>query len=99
MCYYTAQVISTEACSVFDTADSSFLGAFRIVDSQDSPFIDGTSETDGIAVTSFSLPGFDDELLVVQDDVNTSVSSNGTTIKNQNFKFVSWREIRRSLGL
>ena len=57
----------------------------------DSAAIDDTSDTDGVAVTSTPLPGFPDGLLVVQDGDNPG--------GNQNFKLVSWVEVRRTLGL
>lgn len=49
--------------------------------------IDGTSDTDGLAVTSAPLPGFPQGVLVVQDGYNALF------YRNQNFKLVDWRAI------
>ena len=57
----------------------------------DHPQIDETSDTDGIAATSTPLPGFPEGLLVVQDGDNPG--------GNQNFKLVSWTDVRRTLEL
>ena len=73
--------------AVYDTESAIHLGSFRV---GDHPEIDQTSETDGIAVTSTPLPGFPDGLLVVQDGVNPG--------GNQNFKLVSWTDVRPILG-
>ena len=51
--------------------------------------IDAVSDTDGIASTSTPLPGFPNGMLVVQDGDNPD--------GNQNFKLVSWMDIRRVL--
>ncbi|MDE0660115.1 MAG: phytase [Gammaproteobacteria bacterium] len=73
--------------AVYDTESAIHLGSFRV---GDHPEIDQTSDTDGIAVTSTPLPGFPDGLLVVQDGVNPG--------GNQNFKLVSWTDVRPILG-
>lgn len=50
--------------------------------------IDGTSETDGIEVTTANLGGhYSEGMLVVQDDDNTLPK------QNQNFKFIPWSQI------
>ena len=77
-----------DSYAVYDTASGTHLGSFRV---GDHPEIDETSETDGIAVTSVPLPGFPDGLLVVQDGDNPG--------GNQNFKLVSWTDVRDALGL
>ena len=69
--------------AVYDAASATHLGSFRV---GDHPQIDETSDTDGIAVTSTPLPGFPDGLLVVQDGDNPG--------GNQNFKLVSWSDVR-----
>lgn len=74
--------------AVYDTASGAHLGSFRV---GDHPQIDETSDTDGIAVTSVPLPGFSDGLLVVQDGDNPG--------GNQNFKLVSWTDVRDAVGL
>lgn len=85
--------------SVFDTVDASFIGAFRIVENTLDRKIDGTSDTDGIAVSSQTLPGFEGGLFVVQDGENTDTLENESRSENQNFKFVPWQTISRALGL
>lgn len=73
--------------------NNEFVGIFYIV-SNDMGGIDGTSDTDGIDVTSQALgPLFPEGMLVVQDGNNTAPSS------KQNFKYVSWQDIRLALGL
>jgi len=49
--------------------------------------IDGVSETDGLAVSSRSMPGFPDGILVVQDGRNRAPSA------PQNFKIVDWQRV------
>lgn len=75
--------------SVFDTQDRRFLGSFQIGNNEENGGVDGTSDTDGVAITSYSLPGFSGGMLVVQDGENTDLSE----LKNQNFKFVQWKSI------
>jgi len=73
--------------------DNAFVGLFHIVADPDRG-IDGASETDGLDVVSAPLGAkFPEGLLVVQDGRNLSPR------EKQNFKFVSWRDIARSLGI
>lgn len=73
--------------------DNAFVGQFEIVDVLHRG-IDGTSETDGLAVTSHPLGlRYPDGLLVVQDGKNQPAG------EYQNFKFVSWRDIGHALGI
>jgi 3-phytase len=70
-----------------------YVGSFELVDDARTG-IDGTSETDGLAVTSRPAgPRFPDGLLVVQDGRNLPVG------QHQNFKYVSWRDVAAALGL
>jgi 3-phytase len=56
--------------------------------------VDGVSSTDGLEVTSESLPPpYEQGLLVVQDGSNTAPRA------PQNFKLVPWNEVQRALGL
>ncbi len=55
---------------------------FRIVSSEN---IDGTTETDGIDVTSISTSKFPNGFFIAQDDDNDGL--------NQNFKLVDWNKI------
>jgi 3-phytase len=67
-----------------------FVGRFRIGDGP----VDGTSNTDGLEVTSEPLPPpYEHGLLVVQDGANTAPRA------PQNFKMVPWREVPRALRL
>lgn len=69
--------------------NNEFVGLFRVADEAGGG-IDGTSATDGLAVTSQSLgPQFPEGMLVVQDGENLPAG------ENQNFKFVSWQEVMR----
>ena len=68
-----------------------YLGSFAIA--PNGAGVDGVSETDGLDVTSAALPGFPAGLLVTQDGYNVSPSD------NQNFKFVSWRDVAAKLDL
>ena len=68
-------------------------GRFKIVMNVVSG-IDGASETDGLDVTSASLPGdFSEGFLVVQDGRNVMPK------EGQNFKYVSWHRIKALLDL
>ncbi len=70
-----------------------YVGSFHIVDNG-LKTIDGSSETDGIAVSgSLITTMFPEGLLVVQDGENTRPR------QNQNFKYVSWKDIRLALEL
>lgn len=56
--------------------------------------IDGTSDTDGLDVSSaLRTAQYPQGLLVVQDGANTD------PIEPQNFKLISWQEVARALGL
>ena len=67
-----------------------YVGRFRIGDGP----IDGVSSTDGLEVTSASLPPpYAQGLLVVQDGTNTAPRA------PQNFKLVPWGEVQRALNL
>ena len=85
----TNLVVSSQGDSsfaVYDVTNGAHRGSFR-VGGHDR--IDAVSDTDGIASTSTPLPGFPNGMLVVQDGDNPD--------GNQNFKLVSWMDIRRVL--
>ena len=67
---------------------------FRITDDP-SQRLDGTADTDGIAIFAGALPGFPTGLLVVQDGFNQGV--NGEP-QNQNFKLVDWHSIESAMN-
>ncbi len=72
--------------------DNKFIGKFAIVLS--GAGIDGTSDTDGIDVTSASLgSAFPHGVFVAQDGKNTNPSA------PQNFKLVPWERIAEALKL
>lgn len=73
--------------------DNRFLGLFHVV-ANETAGIDGSSETDGLDVTSANLgPAFPRGLLVAQDGRNI------TPEENQNFKLVPWERIATAFGL
>ena len=72
--------------------ENTFLGKFAIVDSPAG--IDGTTDTDGIDVTSAPLgSAFPHGVFIAQDGKNTSPSA------AQNFKLVPWESIAKALNL
>lgn len=78
---------------LYDLMDLSLVGNFRVKANYQTG-IDGTSETDGLAVSSFNFGGvYQSGLLVVQDGRNVMPS------KPQNFKLISWKEISQKLAL
>ena len=56
--------------------------------------IDGTSDTDGIAIYSQALLDYPEGILVVQDGFNSE--PNGK-YENQNFKVIDWRDVQKLL--
>jgi 3-phytase len=72
--------------------DNAFIGKFAIVASQQG--IDGTSDTDGIDVTSTPLgSNFPHGVFIAQDGDNTAPDA------AQNFKLVPWERIAKALNL
>lgn len=72
--------------------DHRYVGSFRVRDHPQLA-VDGTEETDGLAVTSVALGGaFPRGLLVVQDGDNTRPKA------NQNFKLIDWRGVAAVLA-
>lgn len=73
--------------------DNDWVGFFHVI-ANPALGIDGASETDGLEVTSAPLgERYPAGLLVVQDGRNLAPE------ERQNFKFVSWQEVARSLGV
>ncbi|NNE36958.1 MAG: phytase [Gammaproteobacteria bacterium] len=89
-------VVSSQGSDSFAVYDRQvphqYRGMFRIRADMDSG-IDGVSETDGLDVSSTSLPGFPEGLMVTQDGRNIEPA------ENQNFKFISWSDIKAALNL
>jgi len=72
--------------------DNAFIGKFAIVAEPNG--IDGTSDTDGIDVTSAALgSAFPHGAFIAQDGRNTAPAA------PQNFKLVPWERIANALGL
>ena len=70
-----------------------YRGSF-VIGNNPSDNIDGSQETDGLDVSSMiRTQSFPEGLLVVQDGINTQPR------RAQNFKYISWRELRNALGL
>jgi 3-phytase len=70
-----------------------YRGSFFVADDTQSG-IDGSAETDGLAVNSkLRTAQFPEGLLVVQDGFNEMPD------EAQNFKFVSWQQVAKALGL
>lgn len=79
---------------IFDAAPPyQAMGEFRIT-RNDKLGIDGASETDGLTVSSVSLgDAYPEGVLIVQDGRNFLPQ------ETQNFKLVSWRDVRQALKL
>lgn len=70
-----------------------YRGSFMVADRTDGT-VDGSQETDGLAVDSTALGSrFGQGLLVVQDGFNTLPED------TQDFKYISWSDVARALGL
>ena len=75
-------------------APYAFITSFQISDKDGG--IDGTSDTDGISVSSFNFGGeFSKGLMVAQDGYNYDDEE----LKNQNFKIISFKEILKKTNL
>jgi 3-phytase len=73
--------------------DNAYVGSFAVV-ADGALGIDGSSETDGLDVTSLPMgPAFPNGALVVQDGRNVSPP------EAQNFKIIPWVGIAKALGL
>jgi 3-phytase len=55
----------------------------------------GVEETDGLDISTVALPGFPQGMLVVQDGFNYD----GRKKKSQNYKYISWSEIAKTMNL
>lgn len=80
--YLLCSIQGANSYGVLDRESLKLLGVFKIVPTDG---IDGAEETDGIDVTSQSLPGFPKGIFIVQDGFNGH--------EKQNFKFVNWADI------
>lgn len=75
--------------AVYDVETSEHLVSFHVVGNSR---VDGATDTDGVDVTAVGLPGLPHGMLVVQDGSNTDPA------ENQNFKIVSWSDVRGLIG-
>ena len=73
--------------------EQEYLGSFAVV-ADPARGIDGISETDGLEITSRNLgPGFEHGAMIAQDGRNVM------PVENQNYKYVSWKDIAKALDL
>jgi 3-phytase len=86
--YLVASSQGDSAYAVWKLADMSYVGRFRIAA---NGALGGTSETDGIEISTASFPGFRGGLMIAQDGDNLPAA--------QNFKLVRWADVKRALKL
>lgn len=87
--YLVASSQGDSAYAVWRLPDLAYAGRFRIAPGKT---IDGTSDTDGIEISTASFgPGAQGGLMVAQDGDNAPEA--------QNFKIVRWGDVRRALRL
>jgi len=90
-------VVSSQGNNTYVVYDSlppfTYRGAISVgLDAEKN--IDGSSETDGLEVTSVNLGGvFGEGMLVVQDGHKVMPEA------PQNFKYIAWEKIRKALNL
>lgn len=83
--------------AVFERAPPNrYLGSFRIAAAGG---IDAVQECDGADIASLPLPGYPGGLLVVQDGYNDDLNGLSGEPKATNFKYVSWSEVAKAMGL
>ena len=80
--------------ALYDLNNSNrFSGSVRITDNPDNG-VDGTEETDGLAVTPVAVDDrLPEGLVIIQDGYNRMPDA------RQNFKLVSWQDLRQALGI
>lgn len=87
--YLVASSQGDSAYAVWRLPDHRYLGRFRIAASRG---VDGTSETDGIEISTAGFgAGLEGGIMIAQDGDNAPSA--------QNFKLVRWVEVRKALGL
>jgi len=86
--YLVASSQGDSAYVVWRLADMSYAGRFRIVANGS---VGGTSETDGIEISTAPFPGYRGGLMIAQDGDNLPAA--------QNFKLVRWADVKRALKL
>jgi 3-phytase len=86
--YLVASSQGDSAYAVWRLPGLSYAGRFRIVAANG---IGGTSETDGIEISTASFPGYPGGVMIAQDGDNLPAA--------QNFKLVRWADVKRALKL
>jgi 3-phytase len=86
--YLVASSQGDNAYAVWRLPDMSYAGRFRIVA---NAAVGGTSETDGIEISTAPFPGYAGGLMIAQDGDNLPAA--------QNFKLVRWADVKRALKL
>jgi 3-phytase len=84
--YLVASSQGDNAFVLYRLPDLRYAGRFRVAG---NGAINMVSETDGIDVTTASLPGYRGGMLIVQDGDNAPAA--------QNFKLVRWADVRKAL--
>jgi len=92
--YLLVSIQGTDNYAVYERAgENRFIGLFHVVADEETG-IDGTSETDGLDVSSANLgPAFPNGAFIAQDGRNI------TPDERQNYKFVPWERIAAAMGL
>ena len=75
----------------YDIENAEQLAKFAIASTSDNS-VDGTQDTDGIAISSAAIPNYPKGLLVVQDGFNVDDREKA---RNQNFKLIDWRDVEK----
>lgn len=86
--YLVASSQGDSAYAIWRLPNLVYAGRFRIMPANG---IGGTSETDGIEVTTASFPGYPGGIMLAQDGDNLPAA--------QNFKMVRWADVKKKLGL
>ena len=86
--YLIASSQGDSAYAVWRLPSLAYAGRFRIVGANG---VGGTSETDGIEVTTSSFPGYEGGMMLAQDGDNLPAA--------QNFKLVRWSDVKKALKL
>ncbi len=86
--YLVASSQGDNAYALWKLPSLTYAGRFRIAPNRG---IGGTSETDGIEVSTASFPGYPGGLMIAQDGDNLPAA--------QNFKLVRWLDVKRALRL
>ena len=88
--YLIASSQGDNSFAVYDLNAANYLDSFHV--SGGNEFDRGVTDTDGIAATGQSLPGFPGGLLVVQDGDMAGL------LGRQSFRFIDWRRVMHVLN-